>query len=366
MKIGFDAKRAFQNKTGLGNYSRNLLHHLAQYHPDSSYTLYAPKITEDFQHLAQKFKVITPESKNPLWRSFNIKKDIAKESIDIFHGLSNELPFGISKLSTASIVTIHDIIFDRIPEDFGYFDRQVFSLKTKSCLRESDKIIAISQATKNDILDRYEVDEEKISVIYQPHDPIFTKEPLPSEIRAAKQKELDLPSEFILYVGSIMKRKNTLRLIRAWEQLPEKPNLIIYGNGNYFRKDIQKYIRDRHLSPRVQLRQPVAFHDLPDLYKMASSVIYPSLLEGFGLPVLEALACGAKVVTSNISSMPEAGGDHCTYVDPYDVEAIAQGMKESLFHFHHDEVKLQQHLDTFHPERLTNQVYKEYQNIIIK
>lgn len=363
MKIGFDAKRAFQNKTGLGNYSRTLLHHLALYFPENEYVLFAPKTQTDFQHLTHSFPTISPVRKNPLWRSFQINRNIRKANLDLFHGLSNELPFGISKSCKASIVTIHDVIFDIVPEDFGYFDRQVFRLKTHKCVAEANKIIAISEATKSDLIHRFQVPEEKITVIYQPHDPIFQSKSLSADEKIALQKKYDLPSEFMLYVGSIMKRKNTLRMIQAWERLRDKIPLLIFGHGNFFKKEVVQYIEERNLSSLVQLRSPIAFDQLPGLYKLATCVIYPSLYEGFGLPVLEALACHAKVVTSEISSMPEAGGNHCIYVNPYDIDSISAGMETALTRDSLDISKLKEHLAVFQPEHLTMQVMNAYQNL---
>ncbi|WP_236980132.1 glycosyltransferase family 4 protein [Membranihabitans maritimus] len=363
MRIGFDAKRAFHNRTGLGNYSRTLLWNLKKYFPEDEYILFSPGTKKNFPELSANFEVVTPNSKNPLWRSFGIKKDIDTKNIDIFHGLSNELPFGIDKLQIASVVTIHDVIFESVPQDFSFFDRQVFRTKTVKCIRETDLIIAISQATKEALINHYSVPESKIEVVYQPHDPIFDSSPLRQEYQTELKKSLQLPDDFVLYVGSVMKRKNTMRLIHGWEQMNTDIPLLIFGGGNKFRKKVQNYIVDNNLTPKVQLRNPVSFNLLPGLYKMASTVIYPSTIEGFGLPVLEALACGAKVVTSEISSMPEAGGAHCTYIDPFDTQSIAHGLDESLNNFRHDRKGLSLHLERFNSKVLTEKVHNIYKNL---
>ena len=172
MKIGFDAKRYFNNKTGLGNYSRTLVSNFHTFFPDNNYYLYTPGINlnEEKVNLDSKENVTirTAGSKNhTLWRSFEIKKDIKEDQLDVYHGLSHELPRGNENLECKMVVTIHDLIFKTNPEFFPYIDRSFYHIKCKHSLHTADKIIAISENTKNDIIKYYNIDPSKIEVIYQ-------------------------------------------------------------------------------------------------------------------------------------------------------------------------------------------------------
>ncbi len=362
MKIGFDAKRAFQNHTGLGNYARTLTRNLKTYYPEEQFFYFTPDKQAAYSHLYASDSIIAPSGNNPLWRSFGINRDIRKSGIDLFHGLSNELPIGINKTGVPSVVTIHDVIFDIVKEDFPWHDRFIYRMKTNMCIRESSKIIAISEATKHDLINRFKADPDKIKVIYQTIDGQFNQQSRPADQLALIKKEYNLPEQFLLYVGALMKRKNILRMIQAWERLPEanKIPLLIFGSGNQYKLQLEKYIHSKNLHKWVQLRLPVPFHHLPMLYQLSASVIYPSLYEGFGLPVLEALASGSKVVTSSVSSMPEAGGDLPVYVQPDNIDSIADGIIRSLEHSRPDPVKVSEHLRQFNGAVLTEQIMNLY------
>ncbi|MBY5958715.1 glycosyltransferase family 4 protein [Membranicola marinus] len=368
MKIGFDAKRAFHNRTGLGNYSRTLIHNLNSFYPEEEYLYFTPNPVSDYNHLFNPKQIITPTGTNPLWRSMGIKEDILRSETDLFHGLSNELPFGIHKTGIPSVVTIHDVIFDIVKADFPWHDRIIYRLKTKKCIRESTRIIAISAATKQDLIERFHADPAKISVIYQPIDRQFYQPRLSKDDSDFIKSQYKLPAEYMLYVGALMKRKNILPMIQAWERLPRADQipLLIFGKGNHYEQEIKAYLHSRNLDDRVQVRTPVPFEHVPALYQLAETVLYPSLYEGFGLPVLEALACGSKVVTSSTSSMPEAGGKLPVYVNPYSIDSISEGIVKSLKHSPPDAVKVKEHLNTFDRVALTEQIMNLYRDITEK
>ena len=365
MIIGFDAKRAFHNHTGLGNYSRTLIKNLQTLHPDEKYVYFTPRTNTSYSKLFDARDVITPSGTKPLWRSFGIKKEIKQAGVDVFHGLSNELPIGINKTGVPSVVTIHDVIFDIIKEDFPWHDRVVYKLKTQKAIQESTKIIAISEATKQDLIGRFDAIPDKISVIYQPIDIQFQKENYHDESLVMVKKKYNLPPSFLLYVGAFMKRKNVLPMIKAWQKLPKDHRIpfFIFGNGREYKKEVMDYISKNHLGKWMHILPPVPFEELPMLYRLADSVVYPSRYEGFGLPVLEALACGARVVTSSVSSMPEAGGDLPVYVDPGNIESISEGIRKSLEQSRPDAVKLSDHLARFNPRKLTEQVVELYREV---
>ena len=364
MKIGFDAKRAFFNHTGLGNYSRTLIGDLYNIFPDDEYYFFTPRFNEKFGSVFAHGRVVVPRFPNPLWRSIGIQSSIRRENLDVFHGLSNELPFKIGSSGIPSVVTIHDVIFDIIKEDFPRIDRSVYRTKTNQAVKDASRIVAISQNTKTDLIERFGADEEKIEIIYQPSDPQFHHHPLSEDEQNEFGIRYQLPKNFLLFVGALMKRKNVLSLIRAWELLEEKIPLLIFGNGNHYYKKVQDYISKKKIETWVQLRPPVPFEDLPYLYKLADTIIYPSLYEGFGLPVLEALACGARVVTSNVSSMPEAGGSLPVYISPEDIDSIAEGIKKSLNMPPPDKNKLSEHLACFNRVDSTQQLRRIYKEVI--
>ena len=176
MKIGYDSKRAFENQTGLGNYSRDLINTYSLSNPKFQILLFASKIFQnkrlDFLKSRNNIKIVGPKNFlfqlfKPIWRSFGILKDLKKEKIDIFHGLSHEIPFGIYRTKIKTVVTIHDLIFLRLPQYFNIFDRLVYYYKVKYACKRSDKIIAISNQTKSDIIELFKIDSKKIEVVYQ-------------------------------------------------------------------------------------------------------------------------------------------------------------------------------------------------------
>ncbi|MCC7297823.1 MAG: glycosyltransferase [Bacteroidia bacterium] len=150
MRIGFDGKRYFNNKTGLGNYSRSLVHLLAENFPNDECVLFTEKPAETEVQLPN-LRVFAPEKKGLFWRSFGMAKDAQNMGIDVFHGLSNEIPFGLKKRGIKAVVTIHDVIFKRYPGLYPVFDRLIYHLKTKMALKNADKVLATSKATAHDL-----------------------------------------------------------------------------------------------------------------------------------------------------------------------------------------------------------------------
>lgn len=343
MKVAFDAKRAYQNGTGLGHYSRTLISSLAEFYPEYHYYLCAPKITNRFKiENFSNIENITPKdffaSKlKSAWRSSWVKKDLLKKNIDIYHGLSNEIPAGIQKTGIRSVVTIHDLIFERYPEQYNWLDVQIYRKKFKYACKNADHIIAISRQTKEDIINFYGISGEKISVCYQSCDPHFGENIGENEKKRIKQL-YKLPDHFLLYVGSIIKRKNLLNICKALYILKGKVNipLVIIGDGGKYKQQVKAFIRQKNLDKEVIFLSETATAktaesyrssaDFPAIYQLSAGVIYPSFFEGFGIPVLEALWSKVPVITSNISCLPETGGDAAYYVNPSSPEEIAEAM----------------------------------------
>ncbi len=347
LKIAFDAKRAYQNGTGLGHYSRTLITSLATLHPEHNYYLCAPKITDRFNIEPYKNIVnVTPQSfiskkLRSLWRSSGVKNDLLKLGVDIYHGLSHEIPVGIHKTGIKSVVTIHDLIFERYPEQYKWLDVQIYRKKFKYACQHADHIIAISIQTKEDIIKYYNIPEEKITVCYQSCNPIF--EHTVSEHEKERVRTLyDLPSAFFLYVGSIIERKNLLNICKAYALLNDNISipLVVIGEGDGYKIEVKKFVAENNLYNKVIFLSdnPVAqsnpafrsASDFPAIYQMATAMVYPSVFEGFGIPVLEALWSRIPVITSNISCLPETGGDAAFYVNPYQPEEIANAFTTIL------------------------------------
>jgi glycosyltransferase involved in cell wall biosynthesis len=335
LKIGFDAKRLFNNTTGLGNYSRTLVSKLKEYYPLNDYLLYTPKIvhtSQTDQFLQGGYTVRKPESMPGwLWRSAYVANLITKDKIDVFHGLSHELPMGIHRTSTCSVVTIHDIIYKFHPGDFPWFDRKVYDFKFRYACEKSDRIIAISESTKTDIMLHYGVPEDKISVIYQTCNDAF-KQSIDERTIDTVLQQYHLPKEYLLYVGTINQRKNLLSIVQAVHQLGNKLTipLLVVGNGKEYKQTVMEYIKKHHLESKILFAPYIQNTDLPAVYTRASIFIFPSRYEGFGIPVIEALYCKTPVITSRMSSLPEAAGPGAYYIDVDEPATIAEGIDKIL------------------------------------
>ena len=344
MNIGFDAKRAYHNGTGLGHYSRTLIRSLAEYFPQHEYFLFNPKPSEIFELNGKNTHEVLPskllhKTLSSVWRSTWIKNDLEKMAIDIYHGLSNEIPLDIHKTAIKPVVSIHDLIFERYPAQYSRIDVEIYKRKFIYACDHAEKIIAISEQTKNDIMEFYRTPEQKITVCYQSCNPAFAK-PVNENIRQQIKEKYSLPDEYFLYVGSIIERKNLLGICKALYLLRNdlKIPLVVIGDGTKYKQQVKDFIRQNgldnnviFLSENTLAKVASSFlkaDDFPAIYQMAIAMIYPSFFEGFGIPVLEALLSRLPVITSNVSSLPEAGGDGAYYVNPNNAEEIAEGMKK--------------------------------------
>jgi glycosyltransferase involved in cell wall biosynthesis len=344
MNIGFDAKRAYHNDTGLGHYSRTLIRSLAEYYPEHQYYLFNPKPSSIFQLNGINLHEVLPQHFTDklfpsVWRSSRVKKDLTKKGIGLYHGLSHEIPVNIHKTGIPSVVTIHDLIHERYPEQYNPVDVKIYSKKFRYACTHADKVIAISEQTKKDIIDFYKTPAEKISICYQSCNPAFSKIVTDEEKMEVKEK-YGLPDHFFLSVGSVIERKNLLNICRALFLLKDELDipLIVIGDGGKYKARIKDYIRQTgldnkiiFLSEKESARSSISYKtaaDFPAIYQSAIALIYPSFFEGFGIPVLEALWSRLPVITSNVSCLPEAGGDGAHYIDPNSPEEIAAGMKK--------------------------------------
>ena len=337
MRIGFDGKRAVQNFTGLGNYSRYIVDILCQFGPENEYVLYAPKkrenkrldkLTKQYQQLQLSYPTTSSWKKlSSLWRVWGVTQQLEKEKIDIFHGLSNELPLNIHQSEVKSIVTIHDLIFLRYPQYYHSIDRKIYTYKFRKACENADKIIAISECTKRDIIEFFRIPADKIEVVYQGCDPSFIH-PVAEEKKREVRAKYQLPDHYILNVGSIEERKNALSAVQALMMLPEQIHLVIVGRHTEYTDKVEHFIKENKLEERVHIISNVPFDDLPAFYQLAEIFVYPSRFEGFGIPIIEALYSGIPVVAATGSCLEEAGGPDSIYVHPDDIKGMADALKQ--------------------------------------
>lgn len=337
MIIGFDAKRANANFTGLGNYSRFMVETMATYGNEHKYRMYIPKKCKNalYDSLLKHKNVasIQPHSFlmkrcKALWRTFFIKRGLLQDGVQLYHGLSNELPVGIHRTGIRSVVTIHDLIFLRYPQYYHWLDRIIYNYKFRYACRKSDRIVAVSECTKRDIVKFYGISPDKIDVVYQGCDPVFAQ-PVSAEAKARVREAYHLPEHFILSVGTIEERKNLLLAVKAVEQLGDV-HLVAVGKSTAYADEVKAYIEAHGLGDRIHIIHNLKFGDLPVMYHMAEAFVYPSRFEGFGIPIVEALSAGVPVIAATGSCLEEAGGPRSLYVDPDDVAGMAAAMKRVL------------------------------------
>ena len=369
LNIGIDAKRIVRNGTGLGSYGRTLVNDLAQY--PLRLNLYAPDKGRDdlrtqveghdnvsflFPHSSFHF----PLSKS-YWRSRGIVADLKRDGIQLYHGLSGELPIGIRRSGIKSVVTIHDLIFLRHPEFYNPIDVQIYKWKFHQTIKEADHIIAISECTKRDILEYGGklISEDNITLIYQSCAQRFA----PSAIC----KHPSPTTRYVLSVGSIEPRKNTMLALKALHHLPDDISLVLVGRHTAYTDKLTQYARTNGLEHRLRILHGVPDADLPALYAGAEAFVYPSVYEGFGIPIIEAIRCGLPVVACTGSCLEEAGGPDSLYVEPDDAEGMADAIRRSLNGADGRQERIQRSQDyikRFDGKDVAGQVFQLYQQLL--
>lgn len=361
IKIGYDAKRYFNNATGLGNYSRTLIHYLDKYHAENQYVLFVHRkyASKGFN----RYKVVKGKGQHAIWRSRQVRKEIASNDIQVYHGLSGELPARM-KGGPRYVVTVHDIIFKLFPQWYGSVDRFFYNQKLRHALKVADSIVAVSQSTADNLKEYCDFDHSKLSIIYPTWNAMY---------ETLNKEEIHvplLPKNYLLFVGSFYERKNLRRVIRAMAA-PECRNipLVVVGDGKKRYKQVMlELIQQYKLERQVLLLENVYDELLKQLYLRAKAVIYPSLYEGFGLPVVEAWRCNKPVITSSNSSLSEIGTKACISLkDPEDQEEISHAIGKL---FSDSEVydqlvsEIPDHLEQFSPKTSSELWAKLYASLI--
>lgn len=367
MHIGFDAKRAVRNFTGLGNYSRFIIEALTSNYPQNSYYLYSPKPPSAsiafpsnaiFRHPSSGF--------GSYWRSRGIVSDLKRDKIDVYHGLSNELPVGLNSAGIKSVVTVHDLIFLRYPQYYPWLDRKIYNLKFRHACKNADTIVAISEQTKKDIISFYGISEHKIRVVYQDCNEIFMA-CFPDSEKLRIREKYQLPEQFLLNVGTIETRKNLLLIVQALRELPENIELVVVGRETAYTTAVKNYIDQHNLGSRVHFLKDVAYADLPLIYQQAKIFVYPSRFEGFGIPIIEALHSGVPVIAATGSCLEEAGGSNSLYVNPDNAFELAQSVSQ-VFSDEGLRTKMidagRQHVRQFSADKISQQLNDIYHQVL--
>ncbi|MBI1317200.1 glycosyltransferase [bacterium] len=373
MRIGFDAKRAFHNRTGLGNYSRWVLEGLSQRFPEATLLAFNPKKGEAWRQPPEALRECLPQGMCALWpnlwRSGGLVRDLKQEDVALYHGLSNELPAGLPK-NIGSVVSIHDLIFERFPQWYKPIDRFTYGVKFRSAARRAHRVLALSEQTRRDLIEFYGIDPERIELHYQSCQADFQVEPErieSAQLKAVERcREWGYPSDFVLSVGTVEPRKNLITLLKALEPLGLP--LVVVGAGGGYRKECQDWAAKAGMASRVHWFDRLPPGHLPELYRAAMMLVYPSYFEGFGIPILEALFSGCPVVTSSGGVFPETGGPGSVYVDPGSVDSVRAAVgsvaEDAARRAQMRSAGLRHAWEHFEPKALLNGLFSTYRAVV--
>jgi len=321
MLLGIDASRCDPALAGVGRYSTEMVRHLVG-HRRHRYRLYANgAVRPDWSRLPGVEWRDIPFPR--LWTHLRLSAEMLTQPPDLLFVPGHVLP--VIHLRR-TLVTIHDLGYRRFPECHPPRQRLYLRLSTAWSARVSTMILVDSRATQADLAAAHPVAAAKSTVVYPGVSASFR--PQAAEVVEAARRRLGLPDQYLLFVGTIQPRKNLLRLIKAHGQVPEAPSLVIVGRPGWMSAPIMEYIENA--SHRVQVLDSVADADLPAVYSGATALTFPSLYEGFGIPALEAMACGTAVVASTTSSLPEVVGGAGILVDPLSVDGIAAAIRRII------------------------------------
>lgn len=318
MIIGFDASRAFmQDKTGTENYSYQLLKALAKIDKVNIYKVYArhevkERFPDNFEFCTLNFRF--------LWTQVGLAMQTFKDKLDVLFVPAHTLPL-IRKPGLKIVITVHDLGSKYLPQAHQIKQRLYLGLMQKYQLKGAGKIIAVSKATKVDLI-KLGISPKDVTVVYEGYD----KEKFSAKGGWAYGPKVN--QNYFLFVGTIQPRKNLERLITAFSRQRSVFRLVIVGQRGWMSDSIYLLPKKLGIENRVKFLGYVPDENLPVLYSGAKALLFPSLFEGFGLPIIEAQACGCPVLTSNVSSMPEVAGKGAILVNPYDIDDIVRGMEK--------------------------------------
>ena len=377
--VAFDAKRAFCNNTGLGNYARSIILNLLKWSPEIKLQLYTPAIKDRQFHDQVKsypnVNVLVPSAKysllsnfsKSLWRTYRLSSLFNRSPATVFHGTSNELPIGIH---TGNIVTIHDLFYLHFAKDFTRIDREIYSRKVTYACKHASTIIAISNQTKRDLITAFPEYEDKVILLHQCCHERYYEEVQMEKLEQVKVKH-NLPEKFFLYVGSFNKRKNASFLLSVMKELKQhlEVPLIMIGRKNNFQRQLEKEVKRKGLEQRVRFLNNVEDDDLAAIYSLGSLLLYPSYLEGFGLPLVEAQACGLPVLVSDRHCFQDAAGNHSLYATYNDTDQWVKSIQDFMNSKDLSEkmsIEGRKYVTSFHPQITNKHLTDLYYNKFLK
>lgn len=325
-RFGFDKDSGLPNRVGSGEFSFQLIKAINDLKSKNDFYIYLPTSpTQDMPKEAENWKYEVFTSKK-LWTLLGLGKKLFKndEKLDVFYSPTLYLPLN---LRVPSVLTVLDVSYMHFPKLFNKKDLFMLKYWGKYSIRSAKKIITISESSKNDIINLYGVGESKIEVIYPGIKKVSSSKYQVASMDELKEK-FGIDKKYVLFVGTLQPRKNIVRLIEAFSKVDSELDLVIVGKKGWQYEEILSAPEKYGVKNKVKFIENAADEDLPHLYKSAKFFILPSLYEGFGLPVLEAMSYGCPVITSSVSSLPEAGGDGAFYVDPENVDDIKEKMQK--------------------------------------
>lgn len=328
MIIGFDSSRAFiPHRSGTENYSYQILKHLSLIDRKNRYIVYLRPNADIGKDKWPENFIFKTIGWPRLWTQVGLALTTFRDSLDLLFIPAHTLPL-IKKPGLKTVVTVHDLGAEYLPKTHQLKQRLYLGLMTRKQLKSATRLIAVSESTKKDIVSRAQVSPSKISVVYEGFDEELFQPAKDSKMKEVLAKFGLCKNNYFLFVGTIQPRKNLERLIRAYAKVTQDPfpPLVLAGSKGWLSDKIYKLPKQLGIEDSVKFLGRVEDEELPALYSGAIALLLPSLFEGFGLPLVEAMACGCPVLTSNLSSMPEVVGDAAVLVDPYSELEIAEGI----------------------------------------
>jgi glycosyltransferase involved in cell wall biosynthesis len=336
MHVTIDARYVAASQSGVGMYTANLVQALATLDSENRYT-YIIRDGQPELIVGRNFRPWTTRISfenhwvGDLWQNVYLPLHLRTRRVDLFHGPAVFLP--LIKLGFRTVVTIHDLVAFRFPQTIPTKYALYMRLMIRLAVRSADRVITASMQTRNDLVERLRVPSDKIEVIHEALAASFTPVNDPARL-AEVRRRYGLLEPYILFVGNLEPRKNLVRLIEAYARLKRRSafphRLVLAGKRGWLYRPIFEAVERFGLGREVVFTGYVPPEDLPVLYALADVFAFPSLYEGFGLPVLEAMACGTPVITACTGSLPEVAGDAAWYVEPEDVDAHTEGMARVL------------------------------------
>ena len=327
MDFGLDGVPLSQALTGVGHYTLELAHALARIAPEDRFELVSPLASLHPPELPSNLRVTQAETSARLWWQVGLPRYIRRARFSVFHGTNYSVPLW---KTCPTVVTIHDLSLLLWPQTHTQHLARRARWRLPLMARRADAIIVPSQGIKTEVCDYLDIGESKITVIPEAPRASF----LPVAETTAVRRRLNIGDDFILFVGTIEPRKNLLTLVRAFEEVVRSnacyTQLVLAGDEGWLTGELHGFLKNADFSERVRLVGYLADDDLRALYSSCRVFVYPSLYEGFGLPLLEAMACGAPVITSDIPSIRETVGDVALLVSPTDVNELARGIVRLL------------------------------------